>query len=246
MAVDLGGAFCLVCGASPPLFTDGMCESCSRERTTLMRAPDNIPWTRCARCGATEVEGRWTFIEDEALMDDLVQRHVTFHEDAEDIAIGMMAQPITDRHTLLHVQAEGVIDDLLYTEERTVRARMSNGVCLTCTRRAGNYFEATVQLRSSGRRLDDEELTTLRGTLDDVIGDMPEDPMFFITKEGPVQGGYDVVLGSKGLARAWGRHWSKTTVGRPSRPIQPLDEKTALTSPDSRCCTGCRVTALAT
>ena len=30
--------------------------------------------------------------------------------------------------------------------------------------------------------------------------------MFFITKEGPVQGGYDVVLGSKGLARAWGRH----------------------------------------
>ena len=95
-----------------------------------MRAPDNIPWTRCARCGATEVEGRWTFIEDEALMDDLVQRHVTFHEDAEDIAIGMMAQPITDRHTLLHVQAEGVIDDLLYTEERTVRARMSNGVCL--------------------------------------------------------------------------------------------------------------------
>ena len=206
MAVDLGGAFCLVCGAPPPLFTDGMCESCSRERTTLMRAPDNIPWTRCARCGATEVEGRWTFIENETLMDDLVQRHVTFHEDAEDIAIGMMAQPITDRHTLLHIQAEGVIDDLLYTEERTVRARMSNGVCLTCTRRAGNYFEATVQLRSSGRRLEEEELTTLRGTLDDVIGNMPEDPMFFITKEGPVQGGYDVVLGSKGLARAWGRH----------------------------------------
>ena len=171
-----------------------------------MRAPDNIPWTRCARCGATEVEGRWTFVEDSVLMDDLVQRHVTFHEDAEDIKVGMMAQPITDRHTLLHVQAEGVIDDLLYTEERRVRTRMSNGVCLTCTRRAGNYFEATVQLRSSGRRLEDEELTTLRATLDHVIGNMPEDPMFFITKEGPVQGGYDVVLGSKGLARSWGRH----------------------------------------
>ena len=35
---------------------------------------------------------------------------------------------------------------------------------------------------------------------------MPDDPMFFITKEGPVTGGYDVVLGSKALARAWGRH----------------------------------------
>jgi nonsense-mediated mRNA decay protein 3 len=35
---------------------------------------------------------------------------------------------------------------------------------------------------------------------------MPDDPMFFITSEGPVTGGYDVVLGSKSLARAWGRH----------------------------------------
>ncbi|GIR66830.1 MAG: hypothetical protein CM15mP71_0560 [Candidatus Poseidoniales archaeon] len=44
-----------------------------------------------------------------------------------------------------------------------MRARMSNGVCLTCTRRAGNYFEATVQLRSSARRLSEEEFQTLRG-----------------------------------------------------------------------------------
>jgi nonsense-mediated mRNA decay protein 3 len=48
--------------------------------------------------------------------------------------------------------------------------------------------------------------------------------MFFITSEGAVTGGYDVVLGSKGLARAWGRHMasnfgghiseSNSTVGR--------------------------------
>ena len=110
------------------------------------------------------------------------------------------------RHTLIHLEIEGVIDDLLYTEKHTMRARMSNGVCLTCTRRAGNYFEATVQLRSSARRLSEEEFQTLRATLNDVLEEMPDDPMFFITNEGPVTGGYDVVLGSKALARAWGRH----------------------------------------
>ena len=214
MDVDLGGAFCLVCGDPPPLFTDGMCESCSRARTHLVEAPANIPWTRCARCGAIEVDGRWGSIEEEVLYDDLVQRHVRVHQDAQEVAIAMMPQPITERHTLLHLQVEGVIDDLLYTEEHTVRARMSNGVCLTCTRRAGNYFEATVQLRSSGRRLEEGELNRLRATLDDVIASMPEDPMFFITKEGPVQGGYDVVLGSKGLARSWGRHLTSTFGGQ--------------------------------
>ena len=83
---------------------------------------------------------------------------------------------------------------------------MANGVCLTCTRRAGNYFEATVQLRSSARRLSEDEFKRLRATLDDVLEKLSDDPMFFITTEGPVTGGYDVVLGSKGLARAWGRH----------------------------------------
>jgi nonsense-mediated mRNA decay protein 3 len=124
----------------------------------------------------------------------------------------------------LHLQVEGVIEDLLFQEEHTMRARMANGVCLTCTRRAGNYFEATVQLRSTGRRLSEEEFTVLRQTLDKVIEDLSDDPMFFITSEGPVTGGYDVVLGSKGLARTWGRHLvseygghvaeSNSTVGR--------------------------------
>ena len=66
--------------------------------------------------------------------------------------------------------------------------------------------EATVQLRSSARRLSEDEFQRLRATLDDVLDKLSDDPMFFITSEGPVTGGYDVVLGSKGLARAWGRH----------------------------------------
>ncbi|MEJ6530422.1 MAG: NMD3-related protein, partial [Euryarchaeota archaeon] len=126
--------------------------------------------------------------------------------------------------TLLYLQVEGVIDELLYKEEHTMRARMANGVCLTCTRQAGNYFEATVQVRSSGRRLSDAEFKVLRASLDVVIENLSDDPMFFITSEGAVTGGYDVVLGSKGLARSWGRHMasnfgghiseSNSTVGR--------------------------------
>ena len=143
---------------------------------------------------------------------------------AQEIGLACQSQTVSDRHTLLHLQVEGVIDNLLYQDEFTMRARMSNGVCLTCTRRAGNYFEATVQLRSTGRRLEEEELNTLRASLDHVIENLSDDPMFFITSEGPVTGGYDVVLGSKGLARSWGRHltdnWggqvgeTNTTVGR--------------------------------
>ena len=81
----------------------------------------------------------------------------------------------------------------------------SNAVCPACARKAGSYFEATVQLRSAGRRLDDSELKQLRKTLDDMLDNMEPDSMFFVTKEGPVTGGWDLQLGSKAMAKNWGR-----------------------------------------
>ncbi len=206
MSSHLGGEFCLVCGADPPLYGDRMCEPCLRARTVLVKMPENVPWVRCARCGIVEIDGKWEDTTEENVWDELLHRNLEVHERAEDMQLAMEAVKVSDRHTLLHVQLEGVIDNLLFQEEHTMRARMANGVCLTCTRRAGNYFEATVQLRSTARRLSEDEFQKLRATLDDVLDKLSDDPMFFITTEGPVTGGYDVVLGSKGLARSWGRH----------------------------------------
>ena len=62
-----------------------------------------------------------------------------------------------------------------------------------------------MQLRSAGRRLDDVELKQLRGTLDEMLANMEPDSMFFVTKEGPVTGGWDLQLGSKAMAKNWGR-----------------------------------------
>lgn len=62
-----------------------------------------------------------------------------------------------------------------------------------------------MQLRSAGRRLSEDELKDLRATLDELLNELESDPMFFITKEGPVTGGWDLQLGSKALARTWAR-----------------------------------------
>ncbi len=211
---ELGAEFCLVCGSPPPLFGERMCESCLRKRVKLADVPQNVPWVRCARCGIVEIQGKWVHLSEQEVWDELIQRNLKFHAEAEDIAIAVETRTISDRHTMIYLQLEGVIESLLFQEEHTMRARMANGVCLTCTRRAGNYYEATVQLRSSGRKLSETEYNNLRATLDNVIEMLSNDPMFFITSEGPVTGGYDVVMGSKGLARAWGRHLTKEHGGQ--------------------------------
>tara|TARA_Y100001935_G_C17294752_1_gene505445 strand:+ start:105 stop:731 length:627 start_codon:yes stop_codon:yes gene_type:complete len=63
-----------------------------------------------------------------------------------------------------------------------------------------------MQLRSAGRRLSESELKSLRETLDDMLSEMEADPMFFISEEGPVTGGWDLKLGSKAMARRWARN----------------------------------------
>ncbi len=163
--MDLGGEFCLVCGAEPPLFTGRMCEKCTRERVSLAKVPKNVPWIKCARCSKVDFQGKWSDVESEDLWYELVHRNVEFNSQVEDLEVGLESQEVDGRHTLIYLQIEGIIDNLLYTEEHKMRARMSNGVCLTCTRQAGNYFEATVQLRSSARRLSDDEFKTIRANL---------------------------------------------------------------------------------
>ncbi|GIS44695.1 MAG: hypothetical protein Ct9H90mP16_17650 [Candidatus Poseidoniales archaeon] len=60
-------------------------------------------------------------------------------------------------------------------------------ICTTCTRKDGNYYEATMQIRSAGRKLEEDELTELRTSLDTLLSTMEPDPMFFITRErGPL------------------------------------------------------------
>ena len=92
MSRGLGGEFCLVCGNEPPLFTDKMCESCTRKRTKLANVPENTNFTQCARCGLIDIQGRWVNIPEDTLWDELIQRNVAFHERAEEIGLGFEPQ----------------------------------------------------------------------------------------------------------------------------------------------------------
>ena len=71
-----------------------------------------------------------------------------------------------------------------------------------------------MQIRSAGRKLEDDELSEIRTSLDTLLSTMEPDPMFFITKEGPVVGGWDVTMGSKSLARTWARHMTQRWGGQ--------------------------------
>ncbi len=149
---------------------------------------------------------RWGHHPDEEYEEGLVSESLEVHNDTQALGIGILRQVMDERNTRLSVQVSGFISGVEFESIHSTMVRISNAVCPTCTRKAGNYFEATVQLRSSGRRLSEQELKAVRATFDDYLGSIDPDPMFFVNNEGDVQGGYDMVLGSKALARGWTKH----------------------------------------
>ena len=200
-----GAAFCIACGSPPPLTSERLCENCLRTRTVFSQVSERIQQHRCAKCGMHEVEKRWVRIEDEELGELRLRENLGVTEGATAVTVDMAYQPIDDRTARLHVTVDGELEGYKFEDQHEVLLQTSNAVCPSCTRKAGAYFEATMQLRSAGRRLSEEELKDLRRTLDELLDELESDPMFFVTKEGPVTGGWDLQLGSKALARTWAR-----------------------------------------
>jgi len=199
------GDFCIVCGSEGPLSSDRMCESCLRSRVTLSLMPEKIQQFRCAKCGAHEVKGRWSQINSNDLCDLRIRENLVIDERSDNSQVEFSIQEIDDRTKRLHIEVNAEVDGYIFSDSHSPLLQTSNAVCPPCTRKAGDYFEAIVQLRSAGRKLSPKELSDLRKTLDQVISSMEPNPMFFVTKEGSVPGGWDLQMGSKALARAWGR-----------------------------------------
>ena len=149
----------------------------------------------------------------EDIADLRIRENLVAEERAKNVTVSFSVEVIDDRTCRLHVEVSGTIEGYQFDDTHESLLQTSNSVCTPCTRKAGSYFEATVQLRSAGRRLDDVELKQLRGTLDKMLEGMETDPMFFITKEGPVTGGWDLQLGSKAMAKTWGRRLVKSHGG---------------------------------
>lgn len=197
--------FCIVCGAPPPVYEGRMCEHCLRSRTELSLIPDRLQQSRCSKCKLHQVGKGWSDAGQIEIAEQRVQENLVILQDAEDVDVSLSIEPIDDRTTRIHIHVSANYQRLPFEDTHETLLQTSDVVCQTCSRKDGSYFEAEFQIRSTGRRLDSRELASIRATLDEMILDSADDPMFFVTKEGPVQGGWDLQLGSKSMARMWSR-----------------------------------------
>ena len=111
------GAFCITCGANPPLSSDRMCEICFRKRNHLSTIPERIQQYRCPKCNKYEIRGRWSEIENDDLADLRIRENLQIHPNSTNIELGFSIEEIDDRTVRLNVDIVGNIESYIFGGE---------------------------------------------------------------------------------------------------------------------------------
>ncbi len=192
---------CLLCGQPPPL-TENLCPDCFAQRTVLASLPEVVEVTHCPRCDALMRGPRWIDEPNlEATLAHLVEDHVSLDPRASKVSTEVKVIPQDPYSRGCQVTVQGEVEGVELATELECRLMLKRQVCPPCSRAAGGYYEAILQVRGlermSSRRLD-RIAAQLEARLDHGTR---QDRNFFAARKERVKGGLDYYLSTLGGAR---------------------------------------------
>lgn len=219
---------CPKCGL--PSEKEGLCRLCRIQSAELLSCPDIVEVTICSVCSSRFERGKWRIsdrdIEDQA--SEVVCDSLCIHKEIVDPRIDIKLGNRGSTRYLAKVTLKGMFLGERIDESCEIPVRIKRIACDRCSRIAGKYFEATVQVRGSSSRplskKEAEECKGIAGSISD-SGYKNGDPLSFIQDIKEVKGGIDIVLGSTQL----GRHIARAIIdrfgGRPNESSKLIGKK---------------------
>jgi len=195
--------FCVECGKETPLFKNGICLNCYLKHTKFSKGPAILDIIMCPRCSAYKYKNTWQ----QESFPEILKRHVkdTFHISPELQSATIDSEcKQQDKMFQCTVTISGYLSDQHITEQHQLTVRIRRSTCDMCSREAGGYFEAILQIRAEQRILTKTERDTLRSTVETLVAQFQESGKrgLFITDIDENRQGFDVFLSEKGTALA--------------------------------------------
>ncbi|MGB0653423.1 MAG: 60S ribosomal export protein NMD3 [Thermoplasmatota archaeon] len=202
---------CVDCGKEVDHLIGGSCASCFTERTKLLVAPEVVDIELCSHCRARHVGAHWVEADQELpmawLREDAVRGALGVHERVDDVEVELLEEQKTEHQFDYQVVMSGQVDEVPVTAGATLQLRVRKGSCDRCSRLAGGYYAAILQLRASERDVTAGELALAHKlTSTELDRQLDAGNRFaFMAKEGPMHGGWDYYLGDIDAGRAVAR-----------------------------------------
>jgi len=194
--------FCVKCGKEETTF-DGLCIDCFLDGKQLVSLPQYIDLERCTSCEEFHVGHRWLARETEEAAKDAVEHKLAVIPGMRVMSIGMLVTEQDEKNFLVNADVEGELLGNMVAAFCGTTVRIKNNVCQRCSRQLGNYYEATLQIRSGTKDLDDRiRDDTVRYVRDRIESMSSSNRQIFLTKVEEVPGGVDMLLSSISLGKA--------------------------------------------
>ncbi|MEK6976111.1 MAG: 60S ribosomal export protein NMD3 [Candidatus Thermoplasmatota archaeon] len=192
---------CVECGKQVPALIGGSCPECFIGKTPLLEAPPVLDVELCAHCDARHVGAHW-IDPDEGVGLDWVREEaarsvIRAHGRVEGPVIAITETAQDTKHFTHHIRLDGSVEGAQVGFEQDMLVRMKRSVCDRCSRMFGGYYAAIIQLRASDRDVTDLEIQRAHRLVGDELDRQRAsgNRESFLTKSGPVPGGFDYYLG---------------------------------------------------
>ena len=196
-------SFCVKCGIDCEDTINGLCLECFLNGRELMKLPHHVDLQRCTNCEEYYIRERWIPMDEADAVEETAISGISIIAEGELISVGTFADKQDDRTFQVTIQADIGVGGRITDAECKTLVRLKNTVCKKCSRQLGNYYEATLQIRSGDKGLTDElRDETVRRVRDSVELQSKTNRGLFITKVKEVRGGVDIQLSSTSLARS--------------------------------------------
>ncbi|MCI0497240.1 MAG: 60S ribosomal export protein NMD3 [Thermoplasmata archaeon] len=181
---------CVKCGM--PSGEAILCRECFITDREFVVAPEQVAVMRCSTCGRFSDRGaRWYDGPDEAVW-SVLRMDVSTPAELEDVKVSVETSILESGSRAL-VRVTGTYADGRIDAERQVTVKVRAHSCQECSRRAGTYYEAIIQVR--GDR--DVPPSEIEDALVEVLGLMDE---MSVNRVEAVRGGFDVYMIDKEAA----------------------------------------------
>ncbi len=192
---------CVECGTDAPRLIDGACPRCFVKQAPLLTAPGVLDLEVCAHCDARHVGAHWIDPDEgeplEWIREQATRAALSVHPRVESALLQLDETPQDEKHFQYRVHLSGEVDGADVQADAEVLVRMRKGVCDRCSRMFGGYYAAIIQLRATDRDVTEIELERAHRLIGAELDRLRSsgNREAFLTKSGPVPGGFDYYLG---------------------------------------------------
>jgi nonsense-mediated mRNA decay protein 3 len=206
--VTTSSLFCPRCGRETQ--QEGLCDACFADKYVVFEVPQVMEAVVCAKCPAFKVGERWVLTKlntYEELAKKAVSKNVRLaikvNKEVRDPAIMLTSDFINPNILKARVSVDGTIEGRPVKTEAEVEVRVRRETCDICSRIAGGYYEAIIQIRATGRLPTKKELARCMKIADDhmVRAEKAGDRLAFISDIMELPEGTDIYMGSTTAAR---------------------------------------------